>query len=233
MAVGKRIFLKRDLPDPELVAAFRQVPASNIADCMERLCAMHPRIHLISSPREPVAAGPAFTVKCRGGDNLAFHAALTYCQAGDMLVVANDEETTRSLAGEVMMTYLRDVKHVAGVIVDGPLRDTDALSSWDLPVYCTGGTPGGPYKNGPGEVNVPVSCGGIVVYPGDIIVADADGVIAVPQKEAPAILEAAVAYRDKDRAKVLAAREGRSNRAWVDKALADLGFEIIDDVYRP
>ena len=233
MAVGKRIFLKRELPDPALVAAFREVPASNIADCMERICAMHPRIRLISSPKAPVAAGPAYTVKCRGGDNLAFHAALSFCQAGDMIVVANDEETTRALAGEVMMTYLRDVKHVAGVIVDGPLRDTDALSKWDLPVYCTGSTPGGPFKNGPGEVNVPVSCGGVVVNPGDIIVADADGVIAVPRKDAPSILQAAVAYRDKDRAKVAATKEGRIDRAWVDKALADLNFEIIDDVYRP
>ena len=233
MAVGKRIYLKRDLPDPELVAAFREVPASNVADCMERICAMHPRIRLISSPKAPVATGPAYTVKCRGGDNLALHAALTFCQAGDMIVVANDEETTRSLAGEVMMTYLKEVKHVAGIIVDGPLRDMDALSTWDFPIYCTGSTPGGPYKNGPGELNVPIACGGVTVNPGDIIVADADGAIVVPRKDAPAILKAAIAYRDKDRAKVQEALEGRANRAWVDKALADLGFEIIDDVYRP
>lgn len=232
MPVGKRVYLKRNMPDPKLVEAFRELPAANVADCMNRLCAMHPRIRLVSSPKAPAVTGPAYTVKVRAGDNLALHAALTYCNEGDMIVVSNEEDDSRALIGEVMMTYLKYCKKVAGIILDGPIRDMDSLSQWDFPIYCTGSTPGGPFKEGPGEVNVPISCGGIFVNPGDIILADRDGVIAIPPQDAEEILVAAQDYMAKDQAKVQAAIEGRANRAWVDKALEDKGFEIIDDVYR-
>lgn len=231
MSVGKRIYLKRDLPDPEVVKGFEEVPASNTADCMGRNCAMNPRIHLISSPKKECAAGPAFTVKCRGGDNLALHAALNYCHEGDFLVVSNEEDSTRSLMGEVMMTYLRYYKKIAGIVLDGPIRDTGSMKDWDFPIYATGSTPGGPYKEGPGEVNVPISCGGIAVNPGDVILADPDGVIVIPRKDAPQILEEARAYKEKDQAKLEPSKTGKTNRAWVDKALKDKDFEVIDDVY--
>ena len=147
MSVGKRIYLKRNMPDPELVEQFKSIPASNTADVMGRSCAMNPRIHLVSSPKAQMMAGPAFTVKCRAGDNLALHAALNYCNEGDVLVVSNEEDNTRSLMGEVMMAYLYLQKKVAGIILDGPIRDIDEIGKWDFPVYCTGTTPGGPYKS--------------------------------------------------------------------------------------
>ena len=176
--------------------------------------------------------GPAYTVKCRAGDNLALHAAMNYCQEGDVLVVSNEEDTTRALMGEVMMTWLRYEKKIAGIILDGPIRDIDSIGKWDFPVYCTGTTPGGPYKEGPGEVNVPISCGGISVNPGDIILADPDGVICIPRKDAAVVLEDAKAFKAKDQAKIPATKEHRINRGWVDKALGDKGFEIIEDVYK-
>ena len=77
--------------------------------------------------------------------------------------------------------------YITGIVLDGPIRDIDEIGKWDFPVYCTGTTPGGPYKEGPGEVNVPVSCGGVSVNPGDIILADPDGVIVIPRKDAPQI----------------------------------------------
>lgn len=233
MSVGKRIYLKRELPDPEVVEQFKDIPASNTADCMGRDCAMNPRIHLVSSPKAECAAGPAFTVKCRAGDNLALHAALNYCQEGDFLVVSNEEDTTRALMGEVMMTWLRYEKKIAGIVLDGPIRDIGSLKDWDFPIYCTGTTPGGPYKEGPGEVNVPVACGGVSVNPGDIILADPDGVICIPRKDAPEILEAAKAYKAKDQAKIPATLEHRINRDWVQKTLDAKEFEVVDEVYRP
>ncbi|MBQ9418767.1 MAG: RraA family protein, partial [Synergistaceae bacterium] len=172
MSVGKRIYLKRNMPDPALVEEFKKIPASNTADVMGRSCAMIPRIHLVSSPKHQMMAGPAFTVKCRAGDNLALHAALKFCSEGDVIVVSNEEDSTRALMGEVMMAYLHLQKKIAGIILDGPIRDIDEIGKWDFPVYCTGTTPGGPYKEGPGEINVPISCGGISVNPGDIILAD-------------------------------------------------------------
>ena len=233
MSVGKRIYLKRNMPDPEIMAEFKNIPASNTGDVMGRSCAMNPRIKLVSSPVDQMMVGPALTVKCRAGDNLTLHAALNICQEGDVLVVSNEEDDTRALMGEIMMAYLRYTKKVAGIILDGPIRDIDEIGKWDFPVYCTGTTPGGPYKEGPGEVNVPIACGGISVNPGDIILADPDGVIVIPRQDAPEILEAAKEFQAADESKLLAAKNGTAKRAWVERSLEEKGYEIIDDVYRP
>ena len=232
MAVGKRIYLKRNMPDHDIMMQFKNIPASNTADCMGRSCAMNPRIHLVSSPKDQMMVGPAFTVKCRAGDNLALHAALNLCSEGDVLVVSNEEDNTRALMGEVMMAYLYLQKKVAGIALDGPIRDIDEIGKWDFPVYATGTTPGGPYKEGPGEVNVPIACGGISVEPGDIILADPDGVIVIPRNDAATILEDAKKFQAADEGKLEKTRQGTINRGWVDKALADKDFEFIDDVYR-
>ena len=232
MAVGKRIYLKRNMPDHDIMMQFKNIPASNPADCMGRSCAMNPRIHLVSSPKDQMMVGPAFTVKCRAGDNLALHAALNLCNEGDVLVVSNEEDNTRALMGEVMMAYLYLQKKVAGIVLDGPIRDIDEIGKWDFPVYATGTTPGGPYKEGPGEVNVPIACGGISVEPGDIILADPDGVIVIPRNDAATILEDAKKFQAADEGKLEKTRQGTINRGWVDKALADKDFEFIDDVYR-
>ena len=221
MAVGKRIYLKRNMPDHDIMMQFKNIPASNTADCMGRSCAMNPRIHLVSSPKDQMMVGPAFTVKCRAGDNLALHAALNLCNEGDVLVVSNEEDNTRALMGEVMMAYLYLQKKVAGIVLDGPIRDIDEIGKWDFPVYATGTTPGGPYKEGPGEVNVPIACGGISVEPGDIILADPDGVIVIPRNDAATILEDAKKFQAADEGKLEKTRQGTINRGWVDKALAD------------
>lgn len=231
MSVGKRVYLKRNLPAPEIMEEFKKIPASNVCDVMGRNSAMNPRIKLVSSPKEQMVTGPALTVKARGGDNLALHAALNIASEGDFLVVSNEGENTRSLMGEIMMAYLRYNKKVAGIVLDGPIRDIDEIGKWDFPVYATGTTPGGPYKEGPGEVNVPISCGEISVHPGDIILADPDGVIVIPTKDAAQILVDAQKFQAADEAKLVAAKNGTSKRDWVDKALEEKGFEIIDDVY--
>ncbi|MPN27701.1 4-hydroxy-4-methyl-2-oxoglutarate aldolase/4-carboxy-4-hydroxy-2-oxoadipate aldolase [bioreactor metagenome] len=192
---------------------------------------MNPRICLVSSPKAQMMAGPAFTVKLRAGDNLALHAALNYCTEGDVLVVSNEGEQNRSLMGEIMMAYLMHAKKIAGIVIDGPIRDIDEIGKWDFPVYATGTTPGGPYKEGPGELNVPVSCGEISVNPGDIILADPDGVVVIPRRDASAVLEAARKFQATDAAKLEPAKNGTLNRDWVERELQAKGFEIIDGVY--
>lgn len=233
MPVGKRIYLKRELPNQELVKAFQQIPASNIADVMERSCAMNSRIRLLSSPKKQVTSGAALTVKARAGDNLLLHKALNMAQEGDYIIVSNEADSSRSLIGEVMMAYLYHAKKVAGIVLDGPIRDIDEIRNWDFPVYGTGTTPGGPYKEGPGEINVPISCGEISVNPGDIIVGDPDGVIVIPRKDAAQILDDARKFMEADESKLAAAKSGAANRAWVEKSLEEKGYEIIDDIYRP
>ncbi|MBP2057678.1 regulator of RNase E activity RraA [Lactobacillus colini] len=230
MPVGKRIYLKRQMPDPEVVKAYRELPASNVADCMERNSAMNPRIKLMSSPKQEMS-GPAFTVHTRAGDNLAIYAALRYAHEGDVVVINDEGDTTRSLIGEVMMSYLRDQKKIAGIVVDGPIRDIDNLQNWDLPIYATSTTPGGPYKEGPGELNVPIACGNINVNPGDIILGDPDGVICIPRQDAAEILPRAQEFHKQDDAKAVAFSQGKVDLSWVDESLKEKGFDIINDYY--
>lgn len=232
MSVGKRIYLRREMPDPALIEAFKAIPASNVGDVMGRSCGMDPRIRLMSSPKAQMAAGPALTVKTCAGDNLTLHAALNIAAEGDFVVVANEGGSARALIGEVMMAYLHLTKKVAGIIIDGPIRDIDEIGEWDFPVYATGTNPGGPYKEGPGEINVPVSCGNISVNPGDIVLADPDGVVVIPRGDAAKILEDARAFQVADEGKLAAVRAGTAKRDWVDKALAEKGYEVIDGAYR-
>lgn len=145
MSCGNRIYTKRTLAEPELIESFRELPAANVADCMGRSCAMNPRIHLISSPKRPLV-GSALTVKCRAGDNLMIHAAMEMAGEGDVLVVSNEGDDKRALIGEVMMTYLRYEKKIAGIVLDGPIRDIEELSQWDFPIYATAARLADPIK---------------------------------------------------------------------------------------
>lgn len=230
MSIGNRIFLKRPMPSQELLDGFAGIPAANIADTMGRSCAMNPRIRLMSGAQGTMV-GPALTVKARAGDNLFIHQALDMSQPGDIIVVSNDEDQTRSLMGEIMFTYAQYQRKLGGLVLDGPVRDSDALKEMALPVYATGSTPGGPYKEGPGEINVPIACGGISVNPGDIIVADHDGIIVIPLKDAADVLQAAKKYHEQDAAKVEAAKNGTSNRAWVAKTIQAKNVEILNRAY--
>lgn len=231
MTVGSRIYLKKCEDGLALAGELAKIPTANIADTMGRSCALHPRIKLYSAPQQPVTAGIALTVKTRGGDNLLIHAALDMAKEGDVIIVSNEGGVdNRSLMGEIMFTYA-SYKKLTGLVLDGPIRDVDAARQMALPIYATGTTPGGPYKEGPGEVNVPISCGGISVNPGDIVVMDSDGVIIIPLKDAPEVLAAAQKLQANDEAKVIAAGNGTAKREWVGKKLAAKEIEIIDDMY--
>lgn len=227
MSVGNRIFLKRNLPLKQLLEAFAEIPTANIADTMGRLCAMHPRIRLMSQPERSIVAGPALTVKSRAGDNLFIHQAMDMAKEGDVIVVSNEADSSRSLMGEVMFRYC-EYKRIGALVLDGPIRDVEAVKKIQYPIYATGNTPGGPYKDGPGEINVSVSCGGVVVNPGDIVVMDADGVIVIPLKDGDRVLRDARKFQAQDAAKIMAASNGTANRSWVKKSLEEKQVEIID-----
>lgn len=192
---------------------------------------MHPRIKLQSAPKNPINVGRALTIKTRSGDNLMLHKALNMAKPGDVIILSNDGgESYRSLIGEIMFTYLAS-RGAAGIIIDGPIRDIDAVRKMEMPIYATGTNPAGPYKEGPGEINVPISCGGISINPGDIIVMDEDGVIVIPLQEAETVLKNARAFQEKDEAKLLAAQEGRAKREWVDALIEKKEVEILDKAW--
>lgn len=231
MSIGFRVFTRRELPEPELVAAFKTIPAANIADCMGRLSAMESRIRLLSAPLSECMVGVALTVKARAGDNLMIHKALNMLSAGDVLVVSNDGGTSQALMGEIMITYA-SLQQAAGIVLDGPIRDLCSIRQMAIPVFGTGSTPAGPFKDGPGEVNVPISCGGVQINPGDIIVGDGDGVIVIARQDAGRLLEEARKYQLHDGGKLAATQAGKADRAWVDRDMAAKKCEIIEDVYR-
>ncbi|EMK5832184.1 RraA family protein [Citrobacter sedlakii] len=232
MSIGNRIFLQRPQGNPELLKEYEQLPAANIADTMNRIAVLGNGIKRISAPKKPIMAGFAITVKARAGDNLMLHAALDMATENDVIVVSNEGDRSRALMGEIMVAYAHCCKKIAGIVLDGPIRDIDALSVLDFPLFATGANPAGPFKEGPGEVNTPIAVGGVAVNPGDLIVGDADGVIVVPLGDAEALLAKAKEYSKFDASKVEAAKNGAANRQWVKKTLEDKGVEFIDDTYR-
>lgn len=232
MAIGKRVFTKRKLADPEVVKGFIGIPASNVGDTFERLGCMDPRIKLMSNPRGVSFVGSALTIKSRGGDNLLIHYALEcVAKEGDFLIVSNEGCPTRSIMGQNMACSMQSLK-LAGIVIDGPIRDLDAIRGMEFPIYATGACPGGPFKDGPGEINVPVACGNVTVNPGDVIIGDQDGICVVPRQEAAEILELAKKKFEIDQAGLERAKKGTNyeKRKWSGE-LARLGYEIIDDCY--
>lgn len=230
MSNGFRVFTQRRLPDPELIAAFKAIPTANIADCMGRLSAMNSTIRRLSLPCKDNMVGVALTVKVRSGDNLMIHKALNILKPGDVLVVSNDGGNSQALMGEIMITYAHTRK-ACGIVLDGPVRDLYSIQAMEFPVYATGSTPAGPFKDGPGEINVPISCGGMSVMPGDVIVGDGDGVIVIARQDAQALLAEAEKYQLFDSKKLLATRAGNADRSWVDRELANKQCEIIEDIW--
>lgn len=231
MSIGNRIYLKRSLPEKELVERYKKLPAANIADCMGRLSALSPEIKLQSSPEERMC-GVALTIKARAGDNLMLHKALNIAQEGDVIILSNEGDRSRAIMGEIMYKYLADFKKVAGIVIDGPIRDLDVIAYEKCPIYATGSTPGGPYKEGPGEVNVPISIGNIAVMPGDIILGDRDGVIVISKNDAADLIDKAEANAAADSAKVQKASTGSADRSWVERTLEAKDVEVIDDEYQ-
>ena len=185
--VGCRMVGEIERAPRELVDQFREIPASNISDIMNRFYCMN---SAISPYGKTPLAGVAFTVKTPIGDNAMIHYALDLAHPGDVLVVDGGSELSRALMGEIMFTYAWQ-KGLAGIIVDGAIRDVDCLTRLPIPVYARGVTPQGPYKYGLGEINFPVACGGQVVCPGDILIGDADGIVVIRRQDAPLLLEAA------------------------------------------
>jgi regulator of RNase E activity RraA len=227
--VGFRIFTEVDRPDPALVERFRGIPSSNINDMMNRLYNTDSSIKLLNSVGPLL--GVAFTVKAPLGDNAMFHRAMDLAQPGDVLVVDGGGCEERSLAGEMMMTYAAK-KGIAGWVVNGALRDLGGIKDCPIPIYGKCITPQGPYKNGPGEINVPVCCGGVAVLPGDIVVGDEDGVVFIRKDDAPYVIEKAIKKFAAETKKLKQYEEvglqGNNHEAEWISALEEKGVEYID-----
>ena len=202
-----------------IVSRFQGLASANVADAMGRFNFMDPGIR--SRTGRPVS-GPALTVVCRPGDNLMLHKALAMAAPGDVVVVATGGNVTSAVFGELMGRSAAAAA-IGGLVVDGAVRDVEALTQLRFPVFSRSVCPGGCDKDGPGEINVPIACGGAAVLPGDIVVGDEDGVAVVPQADAEAVLSAVAAIADRERDRVEEIRSGKLFRADVDELLRRKG----------
>lgn len=193
----------------ELLQQYANVATSIISDNLNRLPGAvglqpyHAGNHLV---------GTAVTVRTRHGDNLAIHAALRIARPGDVIVVDGGGDISQALIGEIILTHAESLG-VAGFVIDGAIRDLSAIRTSNVACYAKGVTHRGPYKNGPGAINVDVAIGGLVVHPGDLIVGDADGVVALSAKVAAEILPGIREQEERERLKLEGFRSGARLRA--------------------
>ena len=214
----------RVLPSPprlsdEILARFRGLASSNLADAMGRFNFMDPGIRQRSGL--PLC-GPAVTVNTRPADNLMVHKALQVATPGDIVVVATSGSTGSSVFGE-LMCHTAVAARLGGIIVDGAIRDIDGITRLRLPAYSRTVSPGGCDKDGPGEINVPISCGGTVVMPGDIVVGDGDGVAVVPRDHAEEVLGLVAELVDREERRIAEINAGTVFRPDVDELLRKRG----------
>ncbi len=222
MAIGFRIYPARQRASDALLDRFADVVAAHLSDNMSRMAAAGTRLRPMHKGGRLV--GNALTVKVRPGDNLMVHKAIDIAQPRDVIVVDAGGDLTQAIIGELMMRHAQQ-RGVAGFVINGAIRDLATIGQDDWPVYAAGVTHRGPYKDGPGEINVAISIDGMVVQPGDVIVGDEDGVIAVPLAEAEALLELAAKQRAKEDVTMAQIRAGTVDRSWVDQRLKTCGCE--------
>ena len=218
------IFLNTPRPAPGLLAAFKRVPSGNVCDAMDRMGALD--YHIKPLAADSLLAGPALTVRTRPGDNLMVWKAIDVAQPGDVLVIATYDYTAASTFGERVVMAAK-AKGVAGIVCDGMCRDASGIRATGLPTFVRGTVPSSPGKDGPGEIGGPVSCGGMVVHAGDVVIGDEDGVVVVALADAPAVAERLQAVFAKEAHMAADLAAGRLVPEWVDAALAAKGCEII------
>ncbi len=220
---GFRVQARWRRPDASLLSAFGAVSSAQVADSMSRLGAMDSGIRPIW--RAPRVIGAALTVWCHSGDNLMLHKALSLAQTGDIVVMNTQGNVVNAGFGELLATSAVRAG-VRAVIVDGAVRDADALERLALPVYARGVSPNGCHKDGSGEVGAIVACGGVAVRPGDIVVADRDGVTVVPLDDAAEVARLAAQQMEREARRLAEIDRGILVRPEIDDTLRRL--KIID-----
>ncbi|WP_128000800.1 RraA family protein [Piscinibacter defluvii] len=207
--------------EPGIVEQAAQFPSSILADVAGRRGALHGRI----APLAPSMrfAGPALTVELRPGDNLMIHAALAVAKPGDVIVVDGKGDLSSALMGEIMSQQAVALG-VAAVVIDGAVRDSEAIRELGFPMFAAGLNPNGPTKSVAGRLNHPISIGGVSVKPGDLVVGDADGVTVIEREKAAAMLPLAAEKVAAETKRIADIKSRKSLRpGWLDGALRTAG----------
>lgn len=207
--------------DAGVVEQAAKFPSSIFADVAGRRGALHGRI----SPLAPSMrlAGPALTVEVRPGDNLMIHAALALAKPGDVIVIDGKGDLSSALMGEIMC-HQAAALGIAGVVIDGAVRDSEAIRELGFPMYAAGLNPNGPTKSVAGRVNHPVSIGGVTVNPGDLVIGDADGITVIERHKAAAMLPLAAEKVAAETKRIADIKSRKALRpSWLDGALRKAG----------
>jgi len=217
---GSRILPAPPVAPAAIIEALRGIVTPHLSDNLARREGI---AGLSRYNRRGKLVGTAVTVKTRPGDNLYIYKAMLTLQPGHVLVVDAGGDLNNAVLGEIMKRYLQQ-HGCAGVVVDGAIRDVVAFEEDEFPCYARGHIHRGPYKDGPGEVNVPVSIGGQVVHPGDLVVGDEDGLVTFAPAEAEALIARAHAHADKE-AKIMAEiATGNRTQSWMQAAFDAKGI---------
>jgi RraA family protein len=205
---------------PDLVRQAAQYQAAILADVNGRRGALHGRVAALR-PRMKLA-GPAVTVEVRPGDNLMIHAAIALARPGDVLVIDGKGDQTAALMGTIMMSACKKLG-LAGVVIDAAVRDSLELDEMDFPVFAVGTNPNGPTKNVPGRIGHPITCGGVTVRSGDLVLADADGVVVIERERVQALLPLARKKVEDETARMAQIQQGNTGAPWLTAALRAAG----------
>ncbi|SFB32318.1 RraA famliy [Rhizobium sp. NFR07] len=220
--IGFRICKRERKVEAKWVEAFRALPVANVSDVMSRMTAGGAALRPYYTGG--IMVGPAITVKARPGDNLMVHKALDIAEPGDIVVVDAGGDLSNAIIGELMVAHAIQ-RGLGGIVIYGAIRDSAELSAGSFPVFASGVTHRGPYKDGPGEVNVPISIAGMVINPGDLICGDADGLLSVGIDDVETVHGAATKKHEAETRQMASIKAGTNDRSWVDAALTKLGCE--------
>jgi 4-hydroxy-4-methyl-2-oxoglutarate aldolase len=204
----------------DVVKQAAQFQPAILADVAGRRGALHGRITALR-PRMKLA-GPALTVDVRPGDNLMIHAAMALAKPGDVLVIDGKGDQTAALMGTIMMNACRQLG-IAGVVIDGAVRDSLEIDEMDFPVFSVGTNPNGPTKQVSGRIGHPVTVGGVTVHPGDFVIGDADGVVVVEREKIASLLPLAAKKVADEEARIAQIKQGKTSASWLDAALRTAG----------
>lgn len=206
--------------ESELVTQAAQYQPAIFSDINGRRGALHGRIKALR-PRMKVA-GPAFTVEVRPGDNLMIHAAMALAKPGDVLVIDGKGDQTSALMGTIMMTACRQLG-LAGVVMDGAVRDSLEIDEMGFPVFSVGTNPNGPTKQIGGRIGHPVSVGGVSVRPGDFVIGDGDGVVVVEREKLAELLPLAEHKVKAEAKRIEQIKHGNTSASWLSASLVAAG----------
>lgn len=216
---GPGFRVRLDIPRPSSLIAreLSLFDSPDIGDMLNRLYSVDAGIRCLTGAHHRLC-GPVCTVKVFPGDNLMVHKALDVAQPGDVIVIDSRGSTMNAVLGDLICSKAKH-RRLAGFVVDGLIRDLPGILELDLPVFARGTTPVGPLHRGPGEINYPIACGGAVLNPGDLLVADAAGIVIVPLDIAEDLTRRLKQNRAANAEYLAAVRRGEFSNAWVDRVL--------------